>query len=76
MTAPYPADRNRGASPTARAWAVARGSMPGSHYVVTEAWCDLRSRYDPSEIIARGLTLDAATERARVLNAPPVAQRP
>lgn len=64
----YPADRNRNASPTARAWAVARGMAPGSHYALTESWADQRGRYGAGEIVARGLTEAEALAHAYALN--------
>lgn len=63
-----PCDRNRGTPPTARAWAVARGDAPGSHYALTESWAELRGRYQTGEIVARGLTEAEALAHAYVLN--------
>lgn len=64
----YPADRNRGTPPNARAWAVARGEAPGSHYALTETWADQRGRYAMGEIVARGLTEAEALAHAYALN--------
>ena len=64
----YPADRTRGAAPTARAWAVARGDAPGSHYVLTDAWADQGARYRTGEVVARGLTRAEALAHAYSLN--------
>lgn len=65
----YPADRTRGPAPDARAWAVAHGFTPRSHYVVTETWADLHGRYAAREIVARGLTRAEAEAHAYSLNA-------
>jgi hypothetical protein len=64
----YPADNLRGTAPTARAWAVARGIAPGSHYALTESWADQRGRYATGEIVARGLTEPEALAQAYSLN--------
>lgn len=69
MTLTYPTDRTRGTAPTTRAWAVARGMAPGSHYVLTETWAELQGRYATGEVVARGLTEAEALAHAYALNA-------
>ena len=65
MTLVYPCDRLRGTAPDAPAWSVVRGSMPGSYHVATDVWASQPSRYAPAEIVASGLTRDAAEAMAR-----------
>lgn len=65
----YPPDCQRGPAPDAPAWSVVRGAMPGSYHVATDVWASQPSRYAPGEIVASGLTRDAAEAMARGNNA-------